>query len=541
MTYSSGGLIEATDYNGFATGNANNINSIWGTGSGDKGYNQTPSVANVSVGSTVTATQWATLINTMATIANHQGTSFSYTAPVAGNTITFLNNLSSNVDTLVGSRGNAVARGTQYTAWTGTSSQTSAVGVGNYPWTIVFTHTVTFPSADQARYFFNAGGMVKWETSKTADATDADTEWNDLANTLVGDIYITGGTATQTIAGTAYTGTTKVGGTGTPNTLTTTTGWYDLTTVDTLIYKQFADTSPYTGAYIQIQAKVDSNTAPTVLTLTTTWSDPGGAPYGSTDGISGGTATTGITFGTAPATVVTYYPPSSTYLSNTWGTPTVAASVSTTGAATITYVDSASTQNTVTTGTLVINKPTGTAEGDLMLAFVGLAGASTTAVITWTVPADWTEVYDRGTAGNSGVNNFAIAYKIANAAEGASYTFTSTQSIRARTAAGSILTYRGAVWDKLGNLTANVGGASMSLASITPTNAQNYVIAYVTTSDASQTYPTPVGMTSRVADSGGTGPSYTIWDQPWTNVATGNRITATQSNSSGLLLSIKSA
>ena len=41
------------------------------------------------------------------------------------------------------------------------------------------------------------------------------------------------------------------------------------------------------------------------------------------------TATTGITFGTAPTTVVTYYPPETTYLSGTaWGTPTVASSVS---------------------------------------------------------------------------------------------------------------------------------------------------------------------------------------------------------------------
>jgi hypothetical protein len=30
---------------------------------------------------------------------------------------------------------------------------------------------------------------------------------------------------------------------------------------------------------------------------------------------------------TAPTTLVTYIPPSTTYLSNSWGTPTIAASV----------------------------------------------------------------------------------------------------------------------------------------------------------------------------------------------------------------------
>jgi hypothetical protein len=187
----------------------------------------------------------------------------------------------------------------------------------------VFTHTITWVSANAARYFFNAGGRIKWETSKTSTGTVADPEWNDLANTLVGDIFITGGN--QTIVGTTYTGTTKSGGTGSPNTLLTTTGWYNLTTSDTLIYKQFADTAPYTGQFIQIQAKTAGSGSQ--LILTTTWTDPGGSPIGSTDAITGGTATSGITFGTAPSTVVTYFPPSTAQLTNSWGTPTVAASV----------------------------------------------------------------------------------------------------------------------------------------------------------------------------------------------------------------------
>lgn len=321
MTYSSGGLIQATDYNTFAT----NTNAFWSTGTGNAGWGQT-SVASVSTSGIVTATNWATLVNNLAAASNQTGQAITTrTAPVTGNIVAILANVATDITSLTASSGNAAGTGTQYTAWTGTASKTTATGSGSTPWTITFTNTVTWASADAARYFFNAGGRIKWETSKTADTTAADTEWNDLANTLVGDIYITKGNGTQTIAAVPYTGTTKTGGTGTPTTLLTTTGWYGLTTGDTTIYKQFADTSPYTGQFIQINAKTAG--AGTQLVLTTTWVDPGGSVTGSSDDISGGTATTGITFGTAPATVVTYFPPSITYLSAAWGTPTVAATV----------------------------------------------------------------------------------------------------------------------------------------------------------------------------------------------------------------------
>ena len=329
MTYSVGGLIEATDYNGFVSTTASgNVNGIWSTGTSDRGYGQT-ALANVSTGGTVTATQWANLVNTISSIASHQGTSItSRTAPVTGNTITILNAVQTDLNNCTTNRGNAAASGTEVGTFSGTTSKTTATGSGSTAWTITFTHTVTFPSADQARYFFNAGGLIRIQFGKSSTGNLADAEWNDLAGTLCGAIFISGGTATQVIAGVSYTGTTKIGGTGTPTTLATTTGWYDLTTGDTEIYKQFADTSPYTGQFIAVNAKTGGSG--TQLILTTTWTDPGGSGAGSSDVITGGTATsspsTTIT-GTAPTTLVTFRPPSTTYLSASWGTPTIAASV----------------------------------------------------------------------------------------------------------------------------------------------------------------------------------------------------------------------
>jgi hypothetical protein len=141
-----------------------------------------------------------------------------------------------------------------------------------------------------------------------------------LANTLAGVIYFSGAAAAHTIAAVSYTGTTKIGGTGTPATLSTATGAYALTPggAATVIYKQFADSAPYTSNYIQTTAAI--NAGSTELTFVTTWVNAEGDP------ISGGTASSGATPGTAPTTICTYVPPSGTYLTSaSWGTPTVAA------------------------------------------------------------------------------------------------------------------------------------------------------------------------------------------------------------------------
>ena len=318
MTYTSGGLIQATDYNGFVSTTANaNVNDVWSTGSSDKGWGQT-ALSTVSATNTVTATQWARLVNTIATMGSQTGTSItSRVAPTTGQTINILSAVNTDLTNINTNRNNAALSGTQYTAWTGTNSKTATTSGAT--WSITFTNTVTFPSAAQARYFFNAGGRIKLDVSKTATGQTGDPEWNDLATTLCGDIFFTTGTSTQSIAGTNYTGTTKIGGTGTPNILLTTTGFYDLTpgAAATIIYKQFADTAPYTANFIQ--HAVALNAASTILTFTTTWSASDGDP------ISGGTAASGATPGTAPCTILTYFPPSTTYLTDTWGTPTVAA------------------------------------------------------------------------------------------------------------------------------------------------------------------------------------------------------------------------
>jgi hypothetical protein len=270
------------------------------------------------------------LVNTISSMGSQTGTTItSRSAPTTGQTISVLAAINTDLTNITTNRGNAAASGTQFGTFSGTTSKTSATGSGQAAWTITFTHTVTFASADAARYFWNAGGIVRLQYGKTSIGTDHDPDWNTLAGQC-GSIYLTGrvGGASQTIAGQAYTGTTRIGGTGgTQTTLATTTGWYNLTGSPTTIFQLNSTTAPYTPEFIRTTATA---TSATVLTLVTTWVDDGTSGAGRTSNISGGTATaspsTTIT-GTAPTTLVTYIPPSTTYLSASWGTPAIAASV----------------------------------------------------------------------------------------------------------------------------------------------------------------------------------------------------------------------
>ena len=331
MTYSQGSVILAADYNGFANDTASaNVNGIWATGATDKGYGQT-ALTTVSAAGTVTATQWAGLVNNISSLGSHTGTSItSRSAPTAGDTINILAALNTDLTNITTNRGNAVASGTEYGTFSGTTSKTSATGSGQAAWSITFTHTVTFASADATRYFFNAGGIVRLKYGKSSTGTDNDPDWNTFAGQC-GSINLTGrvNATTNTIAAQAYTGTTRLGGGGgTETTLATTTGWYNLTGSPTTIFQLNNATAPYSGEYIRTTATATSST---VLTLVTTWVSDGSSGAGTTADITGGSATsspsTTIT-GTAPTTLVTYIPPSSTYLTSaSWGTPTIAASV----------------------------------------------------------------------------------------------------------------------------------------------------------------------------------------------------------------------
>jgi hypothetical protein len=335
MTYSATGNIQAIDYNGFiATTPAGNVNVTWGTAEAGQGYGQ-GNISTVAVSDTVTATQWSGMFSTIANMAAHQGTSITSRIPypVAGNTIFANAAVATDIASCYTNRANAASVGTQFTGWTGTSSKTSSTGSGAAAWTINWTHTLTWANSAAYYSFFNSGGTVKWFNSKTSTGTVADLAWNAFIGNggagglCAGNVVLTGSGGSKTINGVTYTGTTKFGGSGTPTTYTTGTGVFGLGTANTTIFQQFDTGAAYSSNYVRINALVNSTSAPTTLTIYTTWFSNGDSNPGSTAQINGGTATSGISFGTAPAVVLTVTPPESTNLSNVWGSTTVVASV----------------------------------------------------------------------------------------------------------------------------------------------------------------------------------------------------------------------
>lgn len=167
MTYSSGQLIQASDYNGFVGAAAANVsgelNTVLSTGRGNAGYGQS-AVSNVSaISDTVTATQWTTLVNGINKVRKHQSAgSFSNIGSyLAGDVINATNNISGNLSTAYSSRLSYGAQGSTVTG----STYTYNFSVANTTaaQTIDITQrTATFASADAARYFFNAGGQLNF-------------------------------------------------------------------------------------------------------------------------------------------------------------------------------------------------------------------------------------------------------------------------------------------------------------------------------------------------------------------------------------------
>lgn len=193
------------------------------------------------------------------------------------------------------------------------------------------------------------------------------------------------------------------------------------------------------------------------------------------------------------------------------------------------FVASASTQNATSGTTLVINKPTGTVEGDLMIAVMAADGPSS----GWTGDTDWTELADQGAT-----PSLRIAYKVASASEPSSYTFTASLS---RRLSGCILTYRNAVYDTIGSFTA--GTDPLILPSVSPSENQSTLIAVGAKNDKDTTLGTPTGMTARVTDNDATSPSYIVCDQTVDAGPTGTRsMTAVgSSGTAGIMLVIKPA
>jgi hypothetical protein len=252
MTYTSGSLVQASDYNNFAGGSTANvngqINTILSTGSGNAGYGQT-AIANVTAAANlVTATQWTTLVNALNTVRKHQsGAGFSNLGTyTAGTLVNATTNFASNLSAAFGSRLTANTT-TTTTGSTYTSNFTLAATTSSQ--TFQLTRTATFASADRARYFFNAGGALNFVfiSGTNNNSTTRSADLITLAVNYLGSKKLAGQDCTA-----------RTGTGGTLNTdLLQNTGYYVRTTSNVALTDITSTVYTYTGDNIKLYAKTN--------------------------------------------------------------------------------------------------------------------------------------------------------------------------------------------------------------------------------------------------------------------------------------------
>ena len=329
MAYTTGGTIQALDYNLLAWGGnttntytsaTNNLAVVWGIGTGGYGYGQDVSaISALTAGTTVTATQWASLVYTLNKTLGHQsGTAALLTGAVqggnigivAGATITAFANVASSITTINTNR--ASFNSTRSSVVTGTSLD----GTWNTatPTTFQQVRTVTFTSADTMRYFFNAGGRINLALTTVSGTDNAkETSWTNLLNNGIGTISLDYTTSAR--SGTGYTLTTDGSA----------TGFWDLTGgTDYTLIKLTDTTAAYNVNFVEVLAKVtgvggSNGGLGTVITFTINYSD--GAADTSYDLI------TPDAINMTMRTRIDYLKPETTYLADVVSTITIAATV----------------------------------------------------------------------------------------------------------------------------------------------------------------------------------------------------------------------
>jgi len=274
MAYTAGDTILDDEYNAFVGSSSSpyGYNHFAGTGAGEYGLNQT-SIATVSAGGTINASQWNSLFTGLDNIANHTNTSITASSVSAGDTIAIRAALISDLASLAA----AVAAGSpSATALADRAAGTSTNG-NTWNSTSTITRSITFANNATMRAFFNAGGSIKIDpgTSGSVDG-NKDTVFEELT-AAVGVLEFKAHATTR--SGTGETQTSFASG----------TGFHDISTSDVSLLKLTSNNTGYTSDYIEIFASL--NAAPssaTVINIKMVGSDPAADDTytsGNTDGV----------------------------------------------------------------------------------------------------------------------------------------------------------------------------------------------------------------------------------------------------------------
>lgn len=191
---------------------------------------------------------------------------------------------------------------------------------------------------------------------------------------------------------------------------------------------------------------------------------------------------------------------------------------------------------------LTVSKPTGTVDGDVMLAFIVISADRT---IT-SVPAGWTQLASQATGTATGDCRHNVYWKVA-AGEGSSYTWGFSGGADA---AGIIAAYSAISNTAPAQTSAHqlMSGSTetMTAPSVTPTSTDTLTVFAVGVNpvyDGNTTFTTPSGLTSRAEADPGAGTTnravVKVWDASTpTTAATGTKTTTLNNHAKGVAYSV---
>lgn len=252
--------VSSADYGSLVTRVAN----ILGTGAADKGYGQTLTATPVAAGSKVTAAQWEALRSDLNTLRKHQqGTAFDTSALPAAVSLNKLTdefvNLYDAAITNVDTNSDLAAASEMLTANLGSEFTNSVQWGSNAADLLTLTQTFTFPTANDARYFFNSGGQLRVALSHANMTGSNNVYWHEILS-KVGAVVVGGKSTTRT-------------GVGTGSAI----GYHQLTTSNQLLFSHsmthvessYSSTPVYMGGtnYVRVRGRRNSTGTQVILVV----------------------------------------------------------------------------------------------------------------------------------------------------------------------------------------------------------------------------------------------------------------------------------
>jgi hypothetical protein len=169
----------------------NKVLGVLGTGTGNSGYGQSLNSSAVALGNRVTINEYANLRFDIINAWVHQAGSVPTAVSVAvGNTVRFsavdspITTYDTLADTLITNRFNLGAGQSAVAVPASSPASRTWTGTGGDYWTssISCTIDVQWPSANQARFFFNSGGQIRITSTRSGGSlgTSQNTSWTNI-------------------------------------------------------------------------------------------------------------------------------------------------------------------------------------------------------------------------------------------------------------------------------------------------------------------------------------------------------------------------